>query len=596
MSADSSLVSSYPVTPAAIPPPPTPGATAQDADTERAARRAVSLQQIVRPQVRDRWTGLTTRGLTPDRVMTILNSAFTGSLVGQFALFDLMEDTWPRLKKNLNELKRAVEMAGWHAEAFGLPGDKPSPRALQKQALLTQMMSTFAPDPTADENGWGPMIYDLCDAIGRGISVQEIYWEVRDNYLGSGGTAVVPRATKWIPSRYYGWYSLDPNLQLTPTGYGTDWQPFPPDKFIVSIFKTKTGHPLTAPLLRSLATFWIGSNFSYDWTLNLAQLFGLPFRWVEYDPARKDLLDDICAMLENMGSAGWGAFPAGTKLSLHEAVKQASQTPQAFLMEMADTAADLLILGQTLTSTQGKGGGSRALGQVHQDVRQDVLEYVAAWSADRLNESLTPALMRLNFGDNEEDARLVCEIVTEQDAKVLAERDQILIGGLGMPVPKKWLYDRHDIPMPEPGDDVYNAPAPPPPPPPGGGAMLPNGDGNDTQAKLRLPPGLVYAKDATDKLTDNVLENLTGVEERWLGGVRPFFAQLVGMAQSDQVTDAEFVQTLEAALEKGSTVFPELFAKLGTGDLMDAMSDAMGPALINGATKGILQRGKGSVS
>ena len=43
-------------------------------------------------------------------------------------------------------------------------------------------------------------------------------------------------------------------------------------------------------------------------------------------------------------------------------------------------------------------------------------------------------------------------------------------------------------------------------------------------------------------------------------------------------------------------MFPELFRKLGTHDLMEAMSDAMGPALINGAAKGVLERGKGSAS
>ena len=138
------------------------------------------------------------------------------------------------------------------------------------------------------------------------------------------------------------------------------------------------------------------------------------------------------------------------------------------------------------------------------------------------------------------------------------------------------------------GDELFTPPAPPPPPA-GGGALIPDGD--SATAKLRLPPGIVRAKDATDKLTDNVLENLTGVEERWLGGVKPFFAQLVDMAQSEHVTDAEFVQTLEAALEKGSTVFPELFGKLDSGALMEAMNDAMGPALINGVAKGILQRG-----
>ncbi len=563
-----------PVTPAVPAPPPSPALVT----SERSGRRTMALEQVIRPQVRDRWSGLILRGLTPDRIITILQSAFTGSFVGQQALFDLMEDTWPRLKKNLNELKRAIEMADWHAEAFALPEKKPSAQAEAKRDLLAQAIKTFLPRPEADEASYGSMIYDLCDAVGKGVSVQEIYWELRAKYAGAG-PAIVPRAAKWVPPRYYGYYGLDPELQLSPTGFGSDWGPFPPDKFIIAFFKTKTGHPLTGALLRSLATMWLGANFSYDWALNLAQLFGLPFRWVEYDPSRKDLLDDICAMLENMGSAGWGAFPAGTKFQMHEAVKNAAETPAAFLMKLADTAADLLILGQTLTGDAGKQG-SRALGEVHQDVRQDVLTYVASWAASKLNETLVPSLMRLNYGDNEEDPKLVCEIITVQDAKMLAERDQILIGELGMPVARKWLYDRHDIPIPGPTDDVFEVAQVKP---------IENNPTADDGEEGVSGKGIVAAKDTSAKLLDNALEDLTGIEARWLGGVKPFFSRLVKIARdTGTVTDAEFQRSLEQAVE----VLPELFSSLDTKAVEEALVNAMGSAFCNGVAAGSMRRHK----
>jgi phage gp29-like protein len=412
-----------------------------------------NLSTVVRPEARDRFTGLITRGLTPKRVQSILDGAFAGSMQAQFELFDLMEDTWPRLKKNLNEIKRAVVRAEWRAEASSRPQSKPGERAEAKRDFLADAMGAFRPSVEADENGFEQMLYDLCDAVGKGISVQEIHWEVR----GVGEkTAVLPRATRWIPSRCYGYPPTDTSLQLCPDGLVGPWQPFPADKFIIALFKTKTGHPIGAGMLRSLAAMWIGSNFSYDWALNLAQLFGLPFRWVEYDPSQTGLLKQICAMLENMGSAGWGAFPAGTKLELKEAVQNAGDSPQAYLMQLADTACDILLLGQTLT-TESTRSGSLALGQVHEQIREDVLRYIGHWAATALNYSLVPALMRLNFGDNVDDPYLVCELIEIKDSKAMADRDAVLFGDLGLAAPKKWFYERHSIPMPGPGDETFTA-------------------------------------------------------------------------------------------------------------------------------------------
>lgn len=412
-----------------------------------------NLHTIIRPEARDRFTGLITRGMTPDRVQGILNGAFSGMLSAQFELFDLMEDTWPRLKKNLNEIKRAVVQAEWRAESTARPQSPPSALAERKRDFLADALNAFHPSLEDDENGFEAMIYDLCDAVGKGISVQEIHWEAR-------GPAVMPRAARWIPSHCYGYPPEGTALQLCPEGPLAPFRPFPPDKFIVAFFKTRTGHPIGGATLRSLATMWIGANFSYDWALNLAQLFGLPFRWVEYDPAQKGLLNSICSMLEKMGSAGWGAFPAGTKLELHEAVQTAGNSPQAYLMSIADTACDILLLGQTLTTDSGHGGGSLALGQVHEKIREDVLRYIGHWAATALNYSFVPALMRLNFGDNTDDPYLICDLVEVRDAKAMAERDVLLLGRLGLAAPKKWFYERHGVPMPGPHDDVFTASAP----------------------------------------------------------------------------------------------------------------------------------------
>lgn len=549
------------------------------APAKEPAHPTANLMQIVRPEVRDRFQGLLLRGMTPERVQQILDGAFTGNLQSQFELFDLMEDTWPRLKKNLNEVKRAVVMADWHAEASSRPEQAATPLAQKKADFLNEVIdNAFHARPEEDENDFDQLIYDLCDAFGKGTSVQEIYWEERDTF-GDFGYAVVPRATKWIPSRFFGYAGTTTALQLFPRGMsGADATPFPPDKFIVAFFKTKTGHAIGGGLLRSLASWWISASFAQDWALNLAQIFGLPIRTAEYDPQLgKGLRDDIADMLDNMGAAAWGLFPIGTKLTLHEAMKAAGESPQAFIMSAADMAADIAILGQTLTTSVGRAGGNRALGQVHNEVREEILKYVARWAQKRLNQMLVAPLMRLNFGDNEDDPKLVCEIEEIKDQKAMADRDAVLLDR-GVPVGEKWFYERHGIPIPGKGEKILKLT-----PLAGSGDKAGSVGSDATTARAAIQ---AKSSSATDKLVENVLEDLTGVEARWLGGVKPFFAQLVEMAQNEHVTDAELLRTLEGAV----AVMPELFDKLDTGALQTALENAMAPALVNGAAKGVMER------
>lgn len=545
--------------------------------------QANPLRPLILPQVRERWTALLRRGVTPERVEQILRGAFAGNLLYQWELFDIMEDTWPMLQKCLNELKRSVERINYTAVPFSI-GKNVSALATKKKDLLAAALKSFRPEITEDENEPGGMIYDLCDALGKGISVQEILWEVREIL---DRPAVLPRCTKWVHPIHYGYRAGEIGLKLCPDGMGAVWIDFPKNKFLIGISKAKSGHPIGGGMLRCLASFWIASNFSWEWALNLAQMFGIPIRWATYDPTKPNLLDDLEDMLINLGSAGWAAFPAGTTLELKEAVQRAADNPQAYIMEVADMMCSILILGQTLTTTVGKSG-SRALGEVHADVRKDIIEYYAHWVAKMLRYQFVPALMALNFGNNDEDPDIVPDIDEPQDGKAMAERDQILIGGLGLPVPRKWLYDRHEIPMPEKGDEIFvsSAPKPPIPPPnaPDPGDDPADGpDGGAVHAKAADPA----PQGATDKLLDNVLEELTGVESRWLAGVKPFFEHLFAQAKDTNVSDADLI----AAIEKAGQVMPELFPKMRTQELVDSLNNAMSAALVNGAARGVMMRG-----
>ena len=469
---------------------------------------STSLAKILRPQAAYRWLLPQLAAITPQYIEMILRGAMAGSHVQAWELFDLMEDTSPRLLKNLNELKRGVVSMDWSLQAHHEQDAPPTASAKRKLALVNAALADMRPSAAADENGLNGTIYDVLDAWGKGQAVCEIDWERRD--AGSAGRNIIaPRATYWVHPTCVSW-SMDGQLGLRlellnraaqgnvgPNDYTltpgvwqtTSSQPlpssvasFPPHKFLVSICKAKSGTALGGALLRPLAWWWCAGNFSADWLLNAAQLFGLPFRWANYDPGSPQAtIDAICGMLQNLGSNGWAAFPAGVELKFLEASKTGDNSPQADLLDRAEKQMDLLILGQTLTSDtggSGQGGGSLALGQVHAGVKAGIIQSAANFAASVLNSQLIPSILELNFGDDTEAPSYQPAPAKAEDTLANAQRDQVLLAA-GVLMPKAWFYSRHDIPLPAPGEETIGG-APPAPAPgnPKSEAAEPN-EGNE---------------------------------------------------------------------------------------------------------------------
>jgi phage gp29-like protein len=438
---------------------------------KEAATSGVSkdLERILRPQAAYRWLLPQLAAITPQYIEMVLRGALAGSHVQAWELFDLMEDTWPRLTKDLNELKQAVIGLNWIMTPWAEEDEPPTDSAREKARLVSNALWKMRPDPCADENAFEATIYDILDAWGKGTAVLEVDWEIRR--AGQLGDITAPRSTFWVHPTCYAWSQqgrlglrtelLSESYRAQPNRFtSTSFQPmpgevneFPENKFLVAISKAKSGSPLGGALLRSLAWWWCAGNFSADWLMNLAQVFGLPFRWANYATgASQQTIDGICTMLENMGSAGWAAFPAGTTLELKEASKTGDASPQGDLLDRADRNCDLLILGQTLTSQAG-ATGSLALGKVHEGVKEDRVEAAASFAVSVVNNQLIPMILRLNYGDEDEAPEFLPQPQEKDDAEANAARDKVLLDA-GVELPKDWFYKRHGVPIPEGGEEV----------------------------------------------------------------------------------------------------------------------------------------------
>lgn len=595
------------------------------ATTQPPANKNLSpaMLRIIRPEAQPRWLLPTLSTITPQYLEAVLRGALTGNHVFQWELFDLMEDTWPRLVKNLNELKSSAIahlQEDWQLQPYAVKGKPPTPEAVDRAELVKEALLEMPGDASRDENSFDETCYDILDAWAKGTSLLEIIWEVRERE--GGGEIQAPQSTSWVHPTNYAWDGARLGLLLQDAainGRRTDGrmpsysnpgtsqlEELPPDKFLVCVRKAKTGHPLGGPLLRSLAWWWCAANFSADWLLNFAQVFGLPIRWANYaDNASQETINAINAMLENMGSMGYGSFPAGTSIELKEAGKSGDQLPQASILDRADKQCDLLILGQTLTTQVSKEGGSRALGEVHENVLDKVVHAAAKYLARVLNRQMIPSVCRLNYGDTLECPRFVPEDEDLDKGKSKAEVIQIAVA-TGIPVPVNFALEKLNIPKAEAGEQLIEMPSTAQPGMPGdtsgdggqaNGAAYRNGNGPAVAglAAHRANPALsgdeeivLQARDAaaTEKVIDHALENLTGVEARWLGGVKPFFQDLVLKAQNADVSDADFNQALDRARRQ----IPELFGNLKSSHLQTAMEEAMGAAVVNGALRGHMKR------
>jgi hypothetical protein len=437
----------------------------------------MGLSRVLRPQALFRWLGPQLAAITPTYIEQTMIGAMAGSSLQAWSLFDLMLKTWPELLACYQELIESVIRKKLVYEPYCEEDEKPTPSAIEKQKVVATALHRMQPDAARDDSDLEATLRDVLDAWFRGVAVNEIVWQnIYDKQVGS---IMAPKSTFAVDPTNYG-FDADGSLGLRSNKsrdagvwpYSTtntvpqpnQLQPFPEHKFLIAMHKASGGSPLGGALLRPLAWWWCAANFSSDWLLNLAQLFGLPFRWVTYDQASSsDTIAAIDAMLQNMGSNGWARFPVGTTMEMLQSGKEGSDhSPQGELLDRADRYARSLILGQTMTGnhgTTGKGGG-QAFGTVEESVKSDRIDAAGKFAVTIINQQLVPSILMLNYGNTDEMPTL--KFLEDEVADLTeAQRDKTLADA-GLEIGVDYLRKKYDIPEPAEGEDTIGGEKPMP--------------------------------------------------------------------------------------------------------------------------------------
>jgi phage gp29-like protein len=169
----------------------------------------------------------------------------------------------------------------------------------------------------------------------------------------------------------------------------------------------------------------------------------------------------VSAALAKSGPMGYVITKANAEIDVVSSSASGATLPQRELIALADQQCDQFILGQTLTGGTDNSG-SRSLGEVHQGTLDGVIDGIVDFVGGILTHQLIPAIVAANWGDDMTEMPSIWGKREEkEDVKMKAERME-LIKRIGVPMTNAYVYEELGIPVPAPGDELFES-APPDP-------------------------------------------------------------------------------------------------------------------------------------
>lgn len=384
------------------------------------------------------------RGLTPGKLAQILEDAERGDLLAQCDLFEDMEEKDGHIAAELGKRKRAL---------LGLPWDIKPPRNASTQEEHT---AGLIQDIIHDIPNFEDVILDMADGIGYGYSCLEYAWEKRKYWQP---TAICHRPPRWFTVA-----QNDRNTLKLRDSSASDGLDLWPGGWIVHIHKAKSGDLTRAGLHRALSWPFLFKNYSVRDLAEFLEIYGLPVRLGQYPRGATDTeKNTLLRAVTNMGHAAAGIIPEGMLVDFKEAAKGGSD-PYTAMMDWCEKTQSKAILGGTLTSQADGASSTNALGNVHNEVRHDLLIADARQIASTLTRDLVGLICKLNgwLPDNLRCPRFVFDTVEAEDMALFADAIPKLVN-IGVQVPVSYVTNKLRIPEPEGNEPVLvpvaNAPA-----------------------------------------------------------------------------------------------------------------------------------------
>lgn len=377
-------------------------------------------------------------GLTPARLARTLQAADDGNLIEQHRLFADMEERDGHLCAEMGKRKNAV---------VGLPWDIVPPRDASAQEKSD---AAWVKETLQDAiDGMEDMLQAAMDAVGHGFAPIELEWRREDGQLLP---AFHPRPQEW--------FRLNQERDaIHLSDNSVDGAPLRPFGWVMHIpGKAKTGYSGRMGLHRTLVWPFLYKAYALGDFAEFLETYGLPIITGKYGSgATADEKISLMRAVTALGHDARAIMPAEMELEVHKVTTGSGESGHMAMMAWADKTESKVLLGQTLSADTGdKGGGSFALGKVHNEVRHDIMRGDAIQVGATLTRDLVYPMIMLNrpgVTSLKRCPRFVIDVGQPEDIAAYAESLPKLVG-IGMQVPLSWAQEKLHIPMPVKGEAV----------------------------------------------------------------------------------------------------------------------------------------------
>lgn len=375
------------------------------------------------------------RGLTPTRLASILNDAEQGNLIAQSELAEDMEEKDAHIFSELQKRKRAMLGVDWTIEP-----PKDASKAEKRDAeMITEWLE--------DGDFLDDLILDMGDALTKGFSATEITWNYEQKV--------------WMPNlewRDPAWFKTHSRFrnQLRLRDNTPEGQALEPLNWIVHRHQAKSGYLARTGLVRVLAWPFLFKNYSVRDLAEFLEIYGLPLRLGKYPTgATRDEKSTLLRAVMSIGHNAGGIIPKGMDIEFKDAANGSSD-PYKTMITWAEQSQSKAILGGTLTSQADGQSSTNALGNVHNEVRQELRDSDVKQIGRTLTAQLVMPFYMLNgasFTSEQRRMRFKFDTKDAEDLKDFSESMPKLVG-MGMRISKQWAHEKTNIPIAKDDDDI----------------------------------------------------------------------------------------------------------------------------------------------
>lgn len=449
-------------------------------------------------------------GLTPARLARTLQEADQGNLVEQHRLFSDMEERDGHMRAEMDKRKNAVACLPWEVVP---PRDATAAEKADCEWVREMLLDGI--DPIED------LILSMMEAVGHGFAAVELEWKTEDGMLLP---CFHPRPQEWFRLNVA-------RTALHLADSSVDGAPLTPFGWVMHTNgKAKTGYAGRMGLHRTLSWPFLYKAYALGDFAEFLETYGLPFITGKYNSgATADEKSSLMRAVTALGHNARAIMPAEMSIEIEAATSGIGESGHLRMMEWADKTESKCILGQTLSADTGsKGGGSFALGKVHNEVRHDIADGDARQIAATITRDLIYPMVAMNrpgITSAKRAPRLVLDTGDAEDMTAYAESLPKLVG-VGFKIPRTWAQEKLRIPEAQEGEDVLVAPAPKP-------QDAPGAPGQDAALSAEVHEHAVDHADPNEALVDQLA-----------GAAAPVMSSLISRMESmvDSATDLASLQ------------------------------------------------------